>query len=169
MDARWHLSHARGYLELDMLPEAAAELEALPKDRAMSADALSLRITLYQKRCQWRELTSASAALARQRPEDAGAWIIWAYATRRAQSLEDAERILDEAKSLHPKEATIAFNLGCYHCQRGDFDGAARLVAEAIALDSRFQELASTDPDLAPLRQAGLITGHHSAPSRRGD
>lgn len=157
MDPRWHLSHARGYLELNMVAEAAAELDALPKSHAMSCEALALRITLYQKRGQWPELSTASAELARQRPYDAGAWIIWAYATRRADSLEAAERILREARILHPKEATISFNLGCYHCQRGDLAGAQQLVDEAIALDSKFQELAATDPDLAPLRQARLV------------
>ncbi|MBE7539140.1 MAG: hypothetical protein HS122_12085 [Opitutaceae bacterium] len=169
MDSRWHLSHARGYLELNMLAEASAELEALPKDGAMTAEALSLRISLYQKRCQWRELTAASAALARQRPEDAGAWIIWAYATRRAKSLAAAERILVEARTRHPREATIAFNLGCYHCQRGDVEGAVRLVAEAIALDDRFQELAWTDPDLAPLREAGRIVEPFRSPAPQAD
>ncbi len=163
MDPRWHLSHARGYLELDMVADAAAELDAIPKDRAMSCEVLALRITLYQRRAQWPELSTASAELARQRPQDAGAWVIWAYATRRADSLEAAERILREAKVLHPNEATIIFNLGCYHCQRGDLAGAQQFVDQAIAMDSKFRELAATDPDLAPLREA---RGAKPPPSR---
>ncbi len=164
MNPRWHLSHARGYLDLNMVAEAAAELDALPKHHAMCCEVLALRIALYQKRGQWPELSAASAELARQRPDDAGAWVIWAYAARRADSLEAAERILSRARMLHPKEATIAFNLGCYHCQRGDLDGAQRWVDEAVALDSKFQELAATDPDLAPLRQARQVTPPVSLP-----
>lgn len=152
MDPRWHLSHARGYLELDMLAEAAAELAALPDERQFEPEILALRITLYQKQQHWPELRTASAELARQRPQDAGAWIIWAYATRRADSLEAAEKILIDAKRLHPKDATIAFNLGCYRCQQGDLQAARVLVDEAIALDAQFRELAATDPDLIPLR-----------------
>jgi len=157
MEPRWHLSYARGYLELGMIAEAAAELDALPKSQDSEIEVLSLRIALYQKRNQWPELKVASAELARQRPQDAGAWIVWAYATRRTDSLEAAEKILAEAKVLHPKDPTIAFNLGCYRCQRGDLEGAHRLVEEAIALDSQFRELAIADPDLSPLRAAGLI------------
>ena len=45
MDPRWHLSHARGYLELGMLKDALAELNALPPALAASEEALALRAT----------------------------------------------------------------------------------------------------------------------------
>jgi len=85
-------------------------------------------------------------------PQEAGGWITWAYATRRADSLAAAEAILLKAEQLHPAEPTIQFNLGCYACQRGDLIAAQLRVDRAIALDAHFAGTAATDPDLAPLR-----------------
>ncbi|MFO1452041.1 MAG: hypothetical protein U1F61_28005 [Opitutaceae bacterium] len=152
MDPRWHLSHARGYLELGMLKEAASELDALPPALAASEEALAVRASLHQERKDWPALQIVSKQLVQIRPDSAGAWIMWAYATRRAESLVSAERILTEARELHPKEPTVLFNLGCYACQRGDLAAARTLVEAAIALDSSFATLARQDDDLAPLR-----------------
>ena len=62
------------------------------------------------------------------------------------------------AEQRHPEEATIQFNLGCYACQRGDLKVARERVTRAIALDAAFQQAASTDPDLAPLRAQGVFS-----------
>jgi len=152
MDPRWHLSHARGYLELGMLKDALTELNALPPALAAGEEALSLRASLHQEDRDWPALQSVSKRLVQIRPDSAGAWIMWAYATRRADSLESAERILTQARSHHPTEPTILFNLGCYACQRGELALARELVESAIALDASFVRLAATDPDLGPLR-----------------
>jgi Tfp pilus assembly protein PilF len=77
---------------------------------------------------------------------------MWAYGVRRAHSLDAAEKILLQAASLHPADATIQFNLGCYACQLGRPEEARRRVERAIALDEKFRELAASDPDLEPLR-----------------
>jgi len=154
LNPRWHLSHARGYLELGMLDDAAVELSALPAALAESEEALGLRVTLHQERKEWPAMQSVSGKLTRLRPDSAGAWIMWAYATRRADSLESAERILAQARGHHPKEPTVLFNLGCYACQRGDLALARELVEAAIALDAAFARLAATDTDLDPLRAA---------------
>jgi Flp pilus assembly protein TadD len=138
-----------------MLAEAAAELAALPSALAATDDALLLRLRLHREREDWTALREVAATLAHRRPQEAGHWIIWAYAARRAESLEVAERILTEARALHPTEPTVLFNLGCYACQRGDLALARSLVDRAIALEASFRELAGTDPDLAPLRAAG--------------
>lgn len=135
-----------------MLDDAAAELRALPADLAGGEEALGLRATLHQEKKEWPAMQSVSRELTRLRPDSAGAWIMWAYATRRADCLESAERILAQARGHHPKEPTVLFNLGCYACQRGDLGLARELVEAAIALDASFARLASTDDDLGPLR-----------------
>lgn len=152
MQLKWLLSHTRGYLELGMVEEAAAELERIPASAAEDYDVRVLRALVLQEKKNWSKLEPIAASLARERPEEAGWWIMWAYAVRRAKSLADAEKILKEAEANHPKEATIQFNLGCYACQRGDLFKARAYVDCAIALDEHFREAAATDPDLAPLR-----------------
>jgi Tfp pilus assembly protein PilF len=153
MQLKWLLSHTRGYLELGMVEEAAAELARIPSSANDHFDVRVLRALVLQEKKQWRALAPLAAGLTREKPSDAGWWIMWAYAVRRAESLAAAEQILLEAETHHPKEATIQFNLGCYACQRGDLVKARQRVDHAIALDEHFREAAAIDPDLAPLRE----------------
>lgn len=154
MHPKWRLSHAQGYLGLGMVEEAAAELEAIPVPDCDALEVLTLRVAVQQELQDWRGLRVTAAEFVRRAPQEAAAWITWAYATRRALSLKEAEKILRDAETHHPEEPTIQFNLGCYACQRGALREARRRVDRAIALDAKFADLAATDPDLEPLRAA---------------
>jgi len=156
MNSRWLLSHARGYLELDMLEEAAAELALLPPAELDHDEVLALRLILLREQSRWPEVCVIAAELVRRRPGNAEFWITHAYGARRARSLAAAEAILREAVLAHPRDPTIQFNLGCYACQRGDLAEARARVAAAIAIEPEFRAAAATDPDLAPLRAAPL-------------
>ena len=155
MQLKWRLSHTRGYLELGMVEEAAAELAQIPPASAENFDVRVLRALVLQEKKDWHALVPLADGLVREKPDDPSWWIMLAYAVRRANSLAAAEKILLEAATNHPKEATIQFNLGCYACQRGDLAKARAYVDCAIALDDHFREAAATDPDLAPLRDKG--------------
>ena len=149
------ISHAQGYLALGMVAEAAAELEKLPTEDAQRPEALAVRLAVLHEQQKWIEVRDLSRAMVTRTPSEPALWVSWAYATRRAESLEAAEKILRDAEAQHPTEPTIQFNLGCYACQRGDLIAARAHVDRAIALDPKFAELAATDPDLGPLRSAG--------------
>ncbi len=148
------LSHARGYLELGMLNEAAAELNRIPLPQADDLEVLSVRLAVLQEQENWPILRDLALYVVQRVPTEAAGWVTWAYAARRADSLAEAEKILLAAEAQHPKEPTIQFNLGCYACQRGDLVVARQRVDRAIKLDSKFAQAAKTDPDLAPLRAA---------------
>lgn len=137
-----------------MVEEAAAELARLPASDPEADDVLALRAVVLQEQERWAELRLIAGELLQRQPQTADWWIMCAYATRRAVSLTEAEAILREAELRHPQEATIQFNLGCYACLRGDLAEARRRVDQAIALDDRFREAATTDPDLSALKQA---------------
>lgn len=154
MLSKRRLSHARGYLELGMVAEAAAELAQLSGPDADAAEALTLRIAVFHEQENWPAVRDLARQLVRHESADAAVWVTLAYATRRADSLIAAEIILLQAEKHFPQEATIQFNLGCYACQRGDVREARRRVQQAINLEMRFREAAATDPDLAALRAA---------------
>lgn len=135
-----------------MLAEAAAELEHIPAPANELLTVVAVRLAVLQEQQSWPALAKLAATLVMRAPEEAGGWITWAYATRRARSLAEAEGILLAAEERHPQEATIQFNLGCYACQRGDLVAARTRVDRAIALDEKFAAAAATDPDLALLR-----------------
>ena len=152
MNLRWHLSHARGYLDLGMLAEAEAELGAIPLPESDRPEVHALRVTLLHERCDWQELRRIAAALVEQQPDEPGWWVSFAFAPRRTMSIEEAREILLAAERAHPQEAIIHFNLGCYACQLGEYDEARRRVWRSIELRGELRELAHHDPDLQPLR-----------------
>lgn len=135
-----------------MVAEAADELGQISADDAQRTEVVVLRLAVLHEQQKWPIVRDLAAELVGRGVADAGIWIMWAYATRRAESIEKAERLLLQAEKLHPADPTIQFNLGCYACQRGDLRAARRFVACATALDPKFNALAATDPDLAPLR-----------------
>ena len=153
MHLKRHLSYAQGYLELGLLAEAAAELARIPPPDHESLEVFGLRSAVLHEQKDWPQLAGVAHAFARRWPAEPSAWVTWAYATRRAQTLDAAEKILLEGERHHPGEATIQFNLGCYACLRGDLTEARRRVDRAIELDAKFSEAAETDPDLAALRE----------------
>jgi Flp pilus assembly protein TadD len=157
MHSRWRLSHVRGYLELGLIDQAAAELALLPAEEQEAPTALALRAAILQEQQRWPELATTAAELVRQQPGEPGWWIALAYATRRSESLHEAEALLREAERLHPADGTIQFNLACYACQRGDLLAARVYLRRAITLNEDFRAAATTDPDLAPLREAGVL------------
>lgn len=150
---KWRLSHIRGYLELGLVAEAAAELRGIPAGERRQPEVLPARMAVLQAQEKWGALRQAARTFVRRTPDDPGGWITWAYATRRSVSIEAAEEILRTAVVRHPKEPTIHFNLGCYASVRGDQDAARIHVDQAISLDASFRKLAAADPDLAGLRR----------------
>jgi hypothetical protein len=153
MHVKRHLSYAQGYLELGLLAEARAELARIaPPDRD-SVEVFTLHMAILHELKDWPGLADLAGDFVSRWPDEASGWVTWAYATRRAESLNAAEKILLNAERHHPAEATIQFNLGCYACLRGDLTVARRRVDRAIALDAKFLEAAATDPDLAALRE----------------
>jgi predicted Zn-dependent protease len=152
MNLRWHLSHARGYLDLGMVREAAAELDAVDPSHADDAAVRVLRVALLHEQQDWPRLQQVARELVARQPGEAGWWVSLAFATRRCESLERAREILREAEHRHPAEPVIHFNLGCYAAQLGDLDEARSRVLRAMALSEDFRAIARSDPDLAPLR-----------------
>jgi Tfp pilus assembly protein PilF len=77
--------------------------------------------------------------------------ISFAYATRRAESIEKAREILLSALGSHPEEPTIHYNLACYECQLGNLSAAKQRLMKATKTDQKFKLMALEDRDLEPL------------------
>lgn len=164
MNLKRHLSYAQGYLELGLIAEAAAELERIDRTHDKLPEVIAIRMMVLHEQKNWPALAVVAGEFVRHSPDEAAAWVTWAYATRRCDSLDSAEKILREAEKQHPTDATIQFNLGCYACLRGDLAEAQRRVDRAIAIDGKFLDASATDPDLAALRAAGRKRRREEAP-----
>lgn len=153
---RRRISHARGYLGLEMLRQAGAELAAIPAEDQELPDVLAVRIDLHLATREWEPAVAAGRRLAETYPENEHAWIGWAYALRELNRVEEARAVLLEAEPRHGREsAVLHYNLACYDALLGDVASARERLAHACRLDKRFKVESRRDPDLAALWRDG--------------
>jgi len=148
-----HLRAATGFVELAMPLEADEELDRItPEKRALPA-VQAVRLLVYLLSERWESAAVLARHFAREiEPTNAQWWISWAYAARRAESLQAAQAILLSCEPLlHSQEPTINFNLACYAAQLGELKEAKAWLRKAIGLDARMKLRALEEPDLAPI------------------
>jgi len=150
---RWqrHLIAASGYLELGMLEEADREMSEIPDGEKSIAEVIGFRVHLAMRAGKWETGAELARHLVGIDPGQAEWWINHAFCIRRAESVAHAEEILLRAIELHPNEALIHYNLGCYACVTGRLDLAKQRLASAISRDPDIRKLVSEDDDLKPL------------------
>jgi hypothetical protein len=142
------LTVAEGYIELGMFLDANAELEDMDPEQRDRSDVLALRAKIYSGLKNWELMRTVVRILALRDPDNIHWSVQWAYATRRAQSVEAALLILLEAVERIPTAAILHYNLACYECLVGDVAVAKARLKHAIKLDPRYREKALEDEDL---------------------
>lgn len=146
-----HLSAAEGFLTLGMYEDANAELEEIDPFCKVLPEVLEVRVEIYGRTQKWDLMQVVAKKLADHDLGDAQWLLLLAYATRRAESIEAAKRILLRAVKQHPEEPIIHFNLACYDCQLGNVDSAKEHLKRALKLQPKCREMALDDPDLEPI------------------
>jgi len=145
---------AHGYAELGMYCDANEELEKIDPFLRAAPEVLALRVAIYGGLEKW-ELMAEIAKRLTEFEQDNPQWAVsLAYATRRANSIEAAKKILLNAERRFPKEAVIPYNLGCYCCQLEDLESAKKFLRRAFQIDSNWRLIALDDIDLKPLWEA---------------
>jgi len=153
LKAAWqrHVIASSGYLELGMFDEAARALEEIEPEDKTRREVLVARVDLYMAAKKWDMAAAVASHLVKAEPENASWWINLAYATRRAESIEEAETILLRARELHHDDAMIEFNLACYASVAGRLEEAKARLERSIELNKDIRRLALDDEDLKPL------------------
>jgi Flp pilus assembly protein TadD len=150
-----HLSAAIGWLGLGNVAEASAELEKIAPQFRSHPEVLAVQFDIHAQASKWDAAAEIAGTLTQLEPEQPGAWISLAYATRRKPDggISQARAILIQAQQTFPRETIIAYNLACYDCQLGDLDAAKAWLDKACTLgDARkIKHMALQDPDLEPL------------------
>lgn len=77
--------------------------------------------------------------------------VLWAFATRRADSIDQARVILVNAIERRPNVATFHYSLACYICQLGELERAKTTLHTAFKLEPQYRAMALDDDDLKPL------------------
>jgi hypothetical protein len=150
-DDQRHLTAAEGYAALRMFLDADAELDEIDPDVRHVAEVLAVRLKIYRGLEKWELMRTVAGRLAAHDPDNVQWAISLAFATRRAQSIEAARRILLDAVEQHPSEPILHYNLACYECQLGDIEVAKARLQHACKLSKKCRLMALDDDDLAPL------------------
>jgi len=152
ISTRKHLDYALGYIGLDLLAEARAELALIkPADRE-TPEVLSVEIELAMAKSAWPRVITLAAKVTREAPELERPWIAWAYALREQNHIGDAYDILIMAEEAVEKPSPLFdYNLACYCCLMGDLSEARRRLKRACAREPAWKTEAAADPDLAAL------------------
>ncbi|MET0262085.1 MAG: hypothetical protein ABW223_04255 [Rariglobus sp.] len=153
ISTRKHLDYTLGYIGLNLLADARAELALIkPADRE-TPDVLTVEIELAMARFTWPRVISLSSRLAALTPTFERPWISWAYALREKQRIAEARDVLLRAEKLIDKPTPLVdYNLACYFCLLGDLTEARRRLKRACAREPDWKTEAASDPDLAALR-----------------
>ena len=142
---------ACGYAQLGMHLDANAELEKIDPFLRAAPEILALRIEIYRGLKKWELMAEIAKRLSDFQPNYVQWVVSYAYATRRADSIQAAKEILLNAEPKFPKEAIIKYNLACYFCQTQDIETAKNYLKQAFKIDSNWRLQALEDEDLKPL------------------
>ena len=145
------LTAAEGFLELGLPLNANAEIESMDADVRHVPEVLAVRVGIFRALEAWPLMQVVARQLALHETDEPQWTISWAYATRRADSLDAARLILVNAVERLPGVAVFAFNLACYEAQLGDVASAKAHLSRAIELRGDLRLRALEDEDLRPL------------------
>ena len=145
---------AQGYLELGLPLEANNEIENMSAEVRHLPAVLEVRVGIYRKLEKWELMQVVAKSLALHDPDEPQFTIWWAYATRRADSLDAARLILVNAVERLPEVPIFLFNLACYESQLGDVEVAKARLQHALNLEPKLRLIALEDEDLRPLWDA---------------
>jgi tetratricopeptide (TPR) repeat protein len=146
-----HWQAAVGYVELGMFQDANDQLEKIDLLNRAAPEVLAVRLAIYHGLKKWELMREVARRLAQFQPSDVQWAVSYAYATRRAESIEAAKEILLDAEPKFPNEAIIKYNLACYFCQTGEIEKAKNYLKKAFEIDSTWRIGALDDDDLKPL------------------
>lgn len=139
---------ACGYVQLGMYLDANEELEKIDAFNRAAPEILALRIEIYRGLNKWELMREISKRLNEFQPNEIQWVISYAFATRRAVSIEIAKEILLKSVGTFPKEAAIFFNLACYDCQLKQLDSAKEYLKRAFEINPNWRLQALEDKDL---------------------
>jgi tetratricopeptide (TPR) repeat protein len=149
---------ACGYAQLGMYLDANEELEKVDPYKRAAPEILALRVAIYRGLEKWELMAAISKRLVEFEPNDVQWTVSFAYAIRRANSIQAAKDILLKAEPKFPKQAVIKYNLACYFCQLGDLQSAKNYLKRAFEIDPNWRLQGLEDEDLKALWDSIQVT-----------
>lgn len=130
------IDYATAYLELGMLDEAGAELEAVDECDRHRPEYFSAKVRVHLADRQWELVIRFARILTLFKPLDPEGWIAWSTALHAIGKVKEARDVLLEAEPLHgATNAVLHYHLSSYCRLMGDQEAANEHFAIACRLD----------------------------------
>jgi len=148
-----YVNAAWGWLDLDNIAEAFAELDRVSRPAQANVDVLTLRWELFARRKQWEEALEVARTLVQLAPDRADSWIKQSYGLHELKRTQEAWDALLPVSEHFPEISTIAYNLACYACQLNQTQASLTWLRSAMRLGGKesVRKMAMKDADLKAL------------------
>lgn len=148
-----YVNAAWGWLELDNIAEAFAELDRLAKAAQNHPDVLTLRWELMARQKRFADALEIARAMVQLAPDRADSWVKQSYALHELKRTQEAWDALHSIAEHFLDVSTIPYNLACYACQLDQLQAAMVWLKQAMKVGGRdsVRRMALDDPDLKPL------------------
>lgn len=135
-----------------VLDRALATLEQLPEPTRSTPDALLLEGEALRASERWEEAIVPLRRVVALAPGHAASWLAIGWCLKRLGRIGEAVDSLKAGLSHAPSQAILHYNLACYLSLMGRVPQAIEYLTQAIAIDQRFRDLTSGEPDFDPIR-----------------
>jgi tetratricopeptide (TPR) repeat protein len=135
-----------------LLDRALAALDELPEPTRSMPETLLLEGEALRAAERWEEAIIPLSRAAAEAPQHAAAWLAIGWCHKRLGRMQQAVDALENGLSHSPAQAILHYNLACYLSLMGRVPAAVEHLTRAIAIDTRFRDLTSAEPDFDPIR-----------------
>ncbi|MDX2225980.1 MAG: tetratricopeptide repeat protein [Verrucomicrobiae bacterium] len=146
-----HFNDALGYAGLKMFRDAWESLQRVSAEHDEELAVVLLKAEVLNSLGRYSETLLLLGPFVPEHPQCDTLIIQFAFATRRADSLDKAYQILHAAVTVFPKTALILYNYACYCAQLGQHRTALDFLKRAIELEPPYVRIAQEDEDFLPL------------------
>jgi uncharacterized protein HemY len=148
------LTAAEGFIDLDMHLQASEELDRIAQHSRHQPEVLAMRLRIYRALEKWRLMQAVAKALVRGAPQKIDFWLAYAFATKRAESIEKSIDILRNASEKFPNSAAIHFDLASYYSHCGDHERGRKHLKRGLKLEPGLRQMALDEPNFSALWDA---------------
>lgn len=147
------ISHAKGYLELEVFDEASKVLDEIDLLYQQDPEVLNLRMRILIGAHDWKGAVKLGKMICEKQSDDEIAFILTAQALYEMRRVEEAKAMLLSGPKSLKETALYHYNMGCYSAELGDTKEAFNYIRDAVEMDKVLLKVALNDPSLEALKK----------------
>ena len=148
---------AQGYSELGLPDLALDELRLITGEAVNDPVVVETRLSVLMQAKRYPDALPVAKQLCELCPDRTAGFIHVAFCMHELGNTGAARDLLVNGPQALKAEATYHYNLACYEAVLGNVQQARAHLDVSFAMDKKLRDYAHTDPDLAVLRDGGLV------------